>query len=247
MTSDAQRRNLGEMRAHFWFTAGFALTFVAPAAEACVRPSLQSQLHAVRPEARELDQTPPGAPRVAFAQAWRRAAEVCHDGQCTASSCGDTAALEIHLQPDDGGSSNEPLGYRLELVAGQVPPSMQPWLNVALSSRSVLLVPVDDREIEQLDAVLQVVAVDEAGNESLPSEPFVARYEGCSKDLFGDECQLDCAWAAENAGSSAEAVAAPCHQGLHCSVTSLGKQSPGGWWLLTALAGLQILRRSRRS
>lgn len=235
------------MWAYFWFTTAFALlTFTAPTVEACLRVSPED--HQLSPEASELDQTPPTPPRVTFVEAWRRVGEACQGGQCTASSCGNTAALELRFQPShDDISSAQQLGYRVEIIGGQVPDSMQQWLHVDLRSAGELLIPAAYQEIEQLDAVLQVVAIDAAGNESMASEPFVARYEGCSKDLFGEDCQLDCTWAAENPEGAGEALAAQCQEGLQCSVTSPGRRPPGtGLWLLLMLGALQILRRSHR-
>ncbi len=236
------------MWVYFWSTAASALLlFTAPAAEACVQVTPEHQRHQLNREASEVDQTPPTPPQVTVVEAWRRAGEVCRTGRCTASSCGDTAALELRFHPSqDDLSPTAQLGYRVEVVAGHVPSSMQQWLHVDLRSTGELLLPASYQEIEQLDAVLQLVAVDAAGNESSASEPFLARYEGCSKALFDDDCQLDCTWADQSSHTADPALASQCHEGLRCSLTTPGRSpASASLWLLSMLGVLQILRRRR--
>src|SRR5262249_5611834 len=81
------------------------------------------------------------------------------------------------------------LGYRLELLSGDVPDSLRSLTGVPLAARTPLFLRLGFDEVAALDATMRVVAIDAAGNESVPSDPFVLQFDGCTLADVGNECE----------------------------------------------------------
>ncbi|HKO94887.1 MAG TPA: hypothetical protein VJU61_27225, partial [Polyangiaceae bacterium] len=90
------------------------------------------------------------------------------------------------------------MGYRIELVRGEVPESMRRLIGVELAGPAPLLLRPSFDEVPSLSATLQVVAVDDAGNESAPSEPFTLAWSGCTLTATGDRCENELNAAADS-------------------------------------------------
>jgi hypothetical protein len=212
-----------------------AATFLA------AHPALPCQLiptefHQINPELRSVDRTPPSTPQVTAVALERRRGESCQGGVCVSNSCGDLATLRIDLVvAEDDQTPASGMGYRLEVLDGEIPESLRGQLEVALrASDAVLLLRPGFEDAPLLNATLQVVAVDGAGNESPPSAPFRALFDGCTLSALGDQCE----------------EGAPDATMAGCAVSSPGSSrgsSRGGLDLAAAGGALAVLcLRARR-
>jgi hypothetical protein len=137
-----------------------------------------------------VDTVPPRQPVVIAVDAYRRSGLTCGQETCLENHCGDTAAVSIDLAPtDDDQTPPERMGYRLELVSGVVPESLHELLGVNLAGRSPLVLDAAFDELPSLSATFTAVAIDAAGNESPPSDPFSIRFAGCTLAAVGDLCE----------------------------------------------------------
>lgn len=149
------------------------------------------EFHQINPELRGVDDTPPSAPQVSAATLERRLGESCQGGVCVSNSCGNLATLRLDLvAAEDDLTPAAGMGYRLEILDGEIPESLRGQLAVALrASGDVLLLRPAFEDAPLLNASLQVVAIDGAGNESEPSAPFHVQFDGCTRSAVGDRCE----------------------------------------------------------
>jgi hypothetical protein len=161
--------------------------------------------------------------------------------------------VRISLAPSaDDDTPPSQLGYRLSLLSGELPESIQDMLGVDLAGGGPLFLRPSFEEVATLDAVLSAVAIDAAGNESPPSEPFVVQFSGCTLTAMGDQCEGGLEPApdlADPMDDSAElqdlAEVGSLMQGTSCSFRP---PAPTDSALFGAVAGLALLalRRARR-
>ena len=243
---------MGVMQVRSFGTVLLASAVVLGSAPALACRLLSMELHQIDADLHATDTSAPGRPTVVQVDAYRRTGMTCTDASCVWNSCGDTGTVRIALAPSaDDETPPGQLGYRLSLVAGAVPESMQAMLGVDLAGGRPLFLRPSFDEVATLDAVLSAVAIDAAGNESPPSEPFVVQFGGCTLTALGDQCEADLEAVAEVAepmdGAELEDLAdvGTLMQGGSCSMRP---SAPSGSALLGAVAGLAlvVLRRARR-
>jgi hypothetical protein len=140
----------------------------------------------------QFDTTAPRAPVVVAAAAYRRSGLTCGQDVCVANNCGDLGGVAVDLEAgrDDHTPSNR-LGYRLELVAGEVPEELRNRLGVNLAGPTPVRLHLGFDQVPSVNATLRIIALDEAGNESAPSEPFEIAFDGCTLAATGDKCETD--------------------------------------------------------
>jgi len=190
---------------------------------------IPTEFHQINPELRGVDVTPPGAPQVSAVTLERRLGESCQGGVCTSNSCGDLAMLRLDLvAAEDDQTPASGMGYRLELLAGEIPESLRDQLEVAVrASGSQLLFRPAFEDAPLLNATLQVVAIDGAGNESPPSPPFRVMFDGCTLSALGDQCD-------DGTGEASMAGCAVSH-GRASARSSRGRDLAGAWGVLAVL------------
>jgi hypothetical protein len=218
----------------------FGTPLLAAAILLAAHPALPCQLipmefHQINPELRGVDDTPPGTPRVTAAALERRLGESCHAGVCISNSCGNLATLSIDLvAAEDDLTPQNGMGYRLEVLDGEIPESLRNQLEVTLrASGAVLLLRPAFEDAPLLNASLQVVAIDGAGNESAPSLPFHVQFDGCTLSAVGDQCE----------GESADASLTGCAVSMDGSRRgSFGLDGASG---ILAVLYLRARRRQR--
>jgi hypothetical protein len=169
--------------------AGAALLSQSSVAAACVLEPVR--LHRSDASLAGIDTRAPDAPLVAAARAYRRSGLTCGEGICVANNCGDMGGVAIDLAAGDDQTPTNRLGYRLELLSGVVPGALQDMLGVALEGPTPLRVQLAFDDVPSVDATLRVIAIDGAGNESAPSEPFHLSFDGCTLAATGDQCEHD--------------------------------------------------------
>ena len=84
------------------------------------------------------------------------------------NSCADIARLVLDLEGTDDVSARADLGFRVRVVEGSLPNGTVPVAYTADVSVRPFQVAWAERDAESFDAVLEIVAVDRAGNESAP-------------------------------------------------------------------------------
>jgi hypothetical protein len=165
-----------------------ALSSRAALVRACIWEPVA--LHHSDPSLAQNDTLAPSQPQVLNVDVMRRSGLSCGQERCVSNSCGDTAAVSIELAPgQDDQTPPDQLGYRLELLSGDLPDSLRSLTGVALAARTPLLLRLGFNEVAGLDATMRVVAIDAAGNESVPSDPFVLAFDGCTLAAVGNECE----------------------------------------------------------
>jgi hypothetical protein len=96
------------------------------------------------------------------------------DGE-SSTSCDDLGRIALHVEPPaDDRSAPEAIGYRLELVEGELPEGVRlPTEPVRPDGASIGLVWVDgaDDAQERVSFSLRLIPVDASGREGPPSEP----------------------------------------------------------------------------
>jgi hypothetical protein len=227
------------LRSSALFVAALAAALACSArpAAACVwaAPGFTPDVYEVDPALRATDSVPPSAFTEVSAFAYRSPGVVCKGNTCTSHSCGDSAAVELSFaMPSDDQTSNADLGYRIDLLEGEIPQSMLDHVGQVRPLTSILVFAVSFQEVTTLDAVISLVAVDRAGNESPASAPVHIVFSGCSKDWATGECLED--EDEDDPGSCSIASSAP------------GRGAPlaGAWLLAVALARLGRGRWARR-
>src|SRR4051812_35903912 len=158
-------------------------------AAACVLEPLR--LHHSDADLARIDTAPPAQPVVLAAQAYRRSGLTCGQDICVANNCGDLGGVAVDLSADDDQTPARDIGFRLELVEGDVPPALRRMLGVELAGPTPLRVQLSFDDVPSVAATLRVIANDAAGNESAPSEPFQVGFDGCTLAATGDQCEQD--------------------------------------------------------
>jgi hypothetical protein len=158
-------------------------------ASACVLEPLR--LHHSDADLARIDTAPPDRPVILDAEAYRRSGLTCGQDICVANNCGDLGGVAVDLSADDDQTPARDLGFRLELVEGDVPPALRRMLGVDLAGPTPLRVQLSFDDVPSVAATLRVIAIDAAGNESAPSEPFRVGFDGCTLAATGDQCEQD--------------------------------------------------------
>ncbi|HTV18714.1 MAG TPA: hypothetical protein VMG12_08590 [Polyangiaceae bacterium] len=167
---------------------GAAVSAAAEPAPTCLFAPLVP--HRVDATLQQGDVSAPPTPVVVSVDAFRRNGMTCTHASCVANSCGSTGTVRIDLAPSaDDATPPAELGYRLVLVRGALPESMQSSIGVPLAAGHVLYLRPGFDELPLLDVELAAVAIDAAGNESAPTEPFPVRFDGCTLAAVGDRCE----------------------------------------------------------
>lgn len=171
--------------------AGVALLLLSQSqqAAACVLEPLR--LHHSDADLARIDTAPPERPVVLAAEAYRRSGLTCGQDICVANNCGDLGGVAVDLSADDDQTPAREIGFRLELVEGDVPPALRRMLGVDLAGPTPLRVQLSFDDVPSVAATLRVIAIDAAGNESAPSEPFEVGFDGCTLAATGDQCEQD--------------------------------------------------------
>lgn len=223
-------------------------------------------LHRVDATLRASDVAAPATPVVVSVDTFRRNGMTCTRASCVANSCGSTGTVRIDLAPSaDDDTPPSQLGYRLILVRGELPESMQAAIGVPLAAGHVLYLRPGFEELPLLDVELAAVAIDAAGNESAPTAPFGVHFDGCTLAAVGDRCEdeldpdtdlsavLDPGASSRDPLDSLDALDEPLDPepraagGVSCSVRPLPPTSGAGVGLsLGALAALFAWRRTQR-
>lgn len=233
---------------------GAALSGASAPASGCIfAPPL---LHRVDAALRGDDVSAPPTPVVVSVDAFRRNGMTCTRASCVANSCGDTGTVRIDLAPsaDDATPPSE-LGFRLMLVRGELPESMRASIDIPLAAGQTLYLRPGFDELPLVHVALAAVAVDAAGNESAPTEPFEIGFDGCTLAAVGDRCEdeldpnvdlstvLDGADDAPAVGGEPEVAG-----GVSCSLhPQAGSRSAAAGAVLALLAALFAGRRARRA
>jgi hypothetical protein len=162
-----------------WARAARAAALIVPAAVlAHARPSHACSIpgptpHTIDPQRQASDhQAPtlaaPAPPKITRGRAAHRAG-------CTSSassSCDDVGLIDIALSASDDMSPSSAIGYRFSMVSGKLPDGLQLPADAVRpgTGSSVVLAWIDEMTDTQepFDFTVQIVAVDEAGNESAP-------------------------------------------------------------------------------
>ena len=158
-------------------------------AAACVLEPLR--LHHSDADLARIDTAPPERPVVLAAEAYRRSGLTCGQDICVANNCGDLGGVAVDLSAGDDRTPARDIGFRLELVEGDVPPALGRMLGVDLAGPTPLRVQLSFDDVPSVAATLRVIAIDAAGNESAPSEPFQVGFDGCTLAATGDLCEQD--------------------------------------------------------
>jgi hypothetical protein len=227
---------------------GAMVSLSAKTATAC--RLLPTELHHIQPALAASDTRAPGVPVLVEVDAYRRNGMTCTQQSCVANTCGDTGTVRIELAPGVGDPEGS-VGYRLVVVEGDVPESIAPMLGVNLAGQHALFLRPSFQEIVGLDLSLSAVAVDAAGNESAPSEPFRVQFDGCTLAAVGDECEdevdptSDLSVLVDGTGVAEEASATPV-ESMGCSLRGVTPSSALPFSAALGLAVLSLVRRLRR-
>lgn len=168
--------------------AGLVLLGAAEPASTCI--FVPQRLHRVDAALQQSDRVAPPPPVVVAVDAFRRNGLTCTSTSCVQNSCGNTGTVRIELAPSaDDRTPAEELGYRLLVVRGRLPSTLSSSIGVTLAGGHPLFLRPGFDELPALDVTLAAVAVDAAGNESEPTQPFTVRFDGCTLAAVGDRCE----------------------------------------------------------
>ena len=123
------------------------------------------------------------------ATAYRRSGLTCGQDICVANNCGDMGGVAIDLDAGDDQTPTDRMGYRIELIDGVLPPALRNLIGVELEGPTPLRLQLAFDDVPSVDATLRVIAIDAAGNESTPSEPFAVGFDGCTLAATGEQCE----------------------------------------------------------
>ena len=241
--------SLGRLLLGTLFLGALLGTEVAVAAEppsTCLFAPLLA--HRVDAALEQKDALAPGTPVVVAVDAFRRAGMTCTRASCVSNSCGDTGTVRINLAPSaEDNTPPSQLGYRLEVVRGELPASMLGAIGVTLAAGQTLFLRASFEEMTSVDASLVAVAVDGAGNESAPTEPFAVQFDGCTLAAVGDRCEdeldpdtdLGRVWSGE-VDEELPGETSALEGGVSCSFAGVAR-SPSGRGLGAVSLGLLLL------
>lgn len=131
--------------------------------------------HTIDPALVGVDQTPPTLPQPKVAKIHRHDGTGCMGGD----SCGDFVSVEITNLATDDMTPPDRIGYRMTVVAGGgfTPPAGDVRPGVTDDTYWLFL----NGNPDDIDFTLQMIAIDEAGNESVPQTVRVQEHSGsCS-------------------------------------------------------------------
>jgi hypothetical protein len=216
-------------------------------------------LHRVDTSLHGFDVSSPEPPVVVQVDAFRRNGMTCTRANCVMNSCGNTGTVRIDLAPSaDEATPASELGYRLMLVRGELPPSLASMVGVTLADDGPLYLRPSFDEMPGLDITLAAIAVDAAGNESAPTEPFDVRFDGCTLAAVGDRCEdeldpdtdLSAVFEAQlhgvDSSTSESELPVSVGEGASCALGG-GVQGGGAWAVAALFGGLFAARHWRRS
>src|SRR5688572_9476590 len=221
---------------------GLVLPGAAEPAPTCIfMPALP---HHVDAALQRDDASAPARPVLVAVDALRRNGMTCTRQSCVSNSCVDTGTVSIDLAPSaHDATPPEQIGYRLSLVRGELPESLSAALGVTLAGGRPIYLRPSFEELPSIDIELVAVAVDAAGNESEPTEPFSVSFDGCTLAAVGDRCEdeidLDTDLSSVIDGDTleqefaADAVAGPASTG--CSVSMAPGGAAGASWVGAAV------------
>jgi hypothetical protein len=164
-------------------TVILAATLLAP--KPCLACFSAPAQHGIDPDEERLDHTPPGPVTVLSAEIIRRGRGEQWEGGCTWSSTSVDGAgiLRIELvPPEDDRTPPEMIGYRLEVLDGDVPPDLLPGYDVLADEGVIILIWGDGASDDQesLDFRLSIRAIDLGGNVGSDVEEMEFRHPGTS-------------------------------------------------------------------
>lgn len=144
--------------------AGFAAVFLSSATALACRLAPPAEFEIVA------DPTDTVPPHIAVAEV----ADIIRGGQsdgCTGGrdSCSDVARVVLSLTATDDVSEQSAIGFRVRLVEGTIGPGARPVTYAVDVSRAPFILGWAETDPESFRAVLEVVAVDRAGNTSAPT------------------------------------------------------------------------------
>jgi hypothetical protein len=131
---------------------------------------------------RDRDSTPPSPFTGLHADAWREAGTHCNGASCSASSCGDRAAIDISFErPVD--DQADVIGYRLVWLRGDMPGGLTQVIQQpqTLPNGTSLTLFIDFASAPRMNGDFALIAIDPAGNESAPSAPVHVEFSGCTR------------------------------------------------------------------
>jgi hypothetical protein len=179
----------------------------------------------IDPNLKASDSTPP-TPFLDIASMTARVnGEHCQGNECSSSSCGSSGALILTFESPHDSQSTQ-LGYRVVWLSGAMPLSLQPAVSSVrpLEGSGALTLELGFDEVTRLDGDLALIAVDQAGNESAPSEPVHVEYSGCTSYFDQPGC-----------------IAAPsCAAVLRGAPSPSPAPGPGARWALPLLAAVAL-------
>ncbi len=224
------------------------LPLLAAPAAACLRPApLEFSLD---PAAMRTDRQPPSAPVVLTASASRNNGHYCRsNGECTVSTCGSGAALQVTLTPaaDDQTAPDE-LGYQLRWREGSLPAELEEPLRRIERGTELLRFELPFDAAPELDGTFELIAIDRAGNESVASAPFHAAFDGCTRSIGFAGCAEDSGGAISCADGACFEMGSEGEEGsaaLGCGLGQGRKLSRVATGLSLALAACVLARRAR--
>jgi hypothetical protein len=182
------------------------------------------RLHRSDASLAQIDTAAPDAPVIFEASAYRRSGLTCGQDICVANNCGDMGGVAIDLDAGDDQTPTSRMGYRLELVDGVIPPALLDLIGVELAGPTPLRLQLSFDDVPSVDATLRAIAIDAAGNESAPSEPFALAFDGCTLAAVGDQCQQSYDADAEYVAAGGTLVVSPEPASEEPEATGLGLQ-----------------------
>lgn len=180
----------GLVRAVEALLIGGSCIWLAPSAAHACKFAGPPPSYEVSPAAQAEDDVAPTPFTNVDAMVWRREGRTCELGQCTSNSCGDMGHVELFFDPpQDDRTPVEELGFRIEVLEGTLPSSLQASMTRAQALEDAVRFHLGFDEATRMDATIALVAIDRAGNESPASNPVRLKFSGCTKPAAGRLCK----------------------------------------------------------
>lgn len=213
---------------------GLGSLMVPASSSACVRAG--PVLHEIDANLATTDDSAPTPPADVTAEVVRRLGRECDGDSCLESSCGDTGQVVVQftLSTDDQ-SGPAAIGYQLEAAEGALlidalKIGATRALDTEVQGTGMLRFDVGFDLAETLDTTAQLVAIDAAGNPSAASNPFVIKFDGCTRRVASSECAQT-----EDEAASCSLSAPIAHPIAHSGAAGLS----GGLLLLGVALGIR--------